>query len=138
MKHIPYGYKIENGEIIIDIELANKVDTLFKTYLEGYSLKQSAMLAGIPGYHGSISRMLSNKKYIGALGYPQIISNDVFETVQNKRKEKAKKLGRDNYKSKVKTREINTNFIYSESKKNFDNPFQEAEYKYSLISIEVL
>lgn len=138
MKHIPYGYKIEKGEIIVDIEFTNKVDTLFKTYLEGHSLKQSGMLAGIPGYHGSISRMLSNKKYIGAMGYPQIISNDVFDAVQNKRKETAKKLGRDNYKSKVKTREINTNFIYSESKKNFDNPFQEAEYKYSLISIEVL
>lgn len=137
MKHIPYGYKIENGEIVVDAESAKRIEKLFDLYLEDYSLNKAGEMAGIKKCHGSISRMLSNHKYIGKFGYPSIIYEDIFDKVQVKMAEKAKKLGRDNHKSKVIEREILTNFDYLELKKEFDNPFKEAEYKYSLIDVEV-
>lgn len=137
MKHTPYGYKIKNGEIVVDFESAKKVEMLFELYLEDYSLIKAGETVGIKKCHGSISRMLSNKKYIGEFGYPPIISKDIFDKVQIKRAEKAEKLGRNNYTPTVIAKEIHTNFIYLESIEEFDNPFKEAEQKYSLISLEV-
>lgn len=135
MKHIPYGYKIVNGEIRIDIESTKRVVKLYELYLEENSLIRAGELAGIKKYHGSIRSILSNRKYLGT---PSIISMSVFEKVQTKRKEKAKKLGKDNYKEKVVVKVIPINSNYLKSIKEFDDPFEEEEHRCNQIIVEVL
>ncbi|HEM2695141.1 recombinase family protein [Streptococcus pluranimalium] len=135
MKHLPKGYKIENGKIIVSKEEALKIQSLFEKYLEGFNLVKAAETVGIKGSHGTISRILENEKYIGALNYPPIISKEIFEKVQTRRSEIAKKLGRDNFKEKVKDRKISLDFIIEAKDREFDDPYEESSYKYSLIKI---
>ena len=135
MKHLPIGYKIQDGEIMIYENQAIKVRLLFEKYLEGYSLQKAAQESGIIGYHGTISRLLSNEKYIGALNYPQIISEEVFFKVQHRRKKTAQELGRDKFKEKTKDRIAPKIFTIQEQEEVFEDPYQEAIYKYSLIEI---
>lgn len=137
MKHLPLGYTIMNGEIIVDIQQAEKVQQLFELYLSGNSLNASAKQVGIIKTHASISNILSNEKYIGKMNYPQIIEEDVFYKVQDRRKEQLKRLTRKDTRSSRESCEIVTNFVMNTQMKQFDNPFKEAEYQYSLIGLEV-
>lgn len=73
MKHTPFGYKIVDGKVVIDEVAAGQVRELYKGFLEGKSLVTAARDVGIETYHGSVSRMLANKKYLGIDYYPQII-----------------------------------------------------------------
>lgn len=135
MKHLPIGYRIEYGEIVVCTEQAVKVQCLFENYLQGYSLEKAAKKSGITGYHGTISKILSNRKYIGILNYPPIITEELFLKVQKRRQELAKKLGRHKIRKKVKERTISLNFVIENQIEKFDDPYQDAQYKYSLIKM---
>lgn len=136
MKHLPLGYKVSEGMIVVDEDKAKQVRLLYQYYIEGNALEKSARMVGILGYHGTISRILSNEKYIGHMNYPSIIDTVTFEQAQQKRKDKAKQLGRDRFQPKQKTRVIHTNFYSKKNEVQYDNPFKHAEYLYSLISIQ--
>ena len=60
MSHTPFGYRIENGKAVIDIEVAEQIKTLFHSYLSGDSLATAAEKAGIKSFHASIGKMLRN------------------------------------------------------------------------------
>jgi hypothetical protein len=47
MSHTPYGYRIENGNAVLDIVAAEKIKALFLAYLSGDSLATAAQKAGI-------------------------------------------------------------------------------------------
>ena len=79
MRHIPYGYRIENGRAVIDEVQAVMVREFFQNYLSGMALMPAAEKAGLKLYHGSAGRMLRNKKYLGDDYYPVIIDKDPFE-----------------------------------------------------------
>ena len=68
MSQTPLGYRIENGKAEIDIEAAEKIKTLFRSYLSGDSLAIAAKKAGITAYHVGIGRMLRNARYLGEIG----------------------------------------------------------------------
>ncbi|NEW62314.1 hypothetical protein GMA11_07105 [Granulicatella sp. zg-ZJ] len=136
MKHLPLGYKVSEGTIIVDEDTANQVRLLYHYYIEGNALEKAARMAGVLGYHGTISRILSNKKYIGHMNYPSIIDTDTFEHAQQKRKDNAKRLGRDKFQPKQKKRVIHTSFYSKENERQYENPFKHAEYLYSLISVQ--
>lgn len=103
-KHIPYGYLIVNGKCQIHKEFGNMVCEIFSLYINGMSTNQIAKKLigkGIlnneqkPSWnHGTIGRILENKKYMGDEFYPQIIDKEIFEQVQEMRKNKAASLGR--------------------------------------------
>ena len=60
MSYTPFGYRIENGKAVIDIEAAEQIKALFHSYLSGDSLATAAKKAGINTYHSGIGRMLRN------------------------------------------------------------------------------
>lgn len=64
MRHIPYGYRIENGRAAIDETQAATVRELFQNYISGMALMPAAEKVGLNLYHGSAGRMLRNKKYL--------------------------------------------------------------------------
>lgn len=73
-----YGYKMQNGEIMIDEQQAQKIRLLFGAYNSGCSLNESAKKSGINKTHSVLGRMLRNRHYLGSTLYPQIIDEDTF------------------------------------------------------------
>lgn len=130
------GYKIKNGKAYVDKAQADKIKRLFAGYANGLSLRAASLEAGIDTFHGSVGRMLKNKKYIGTDYYPVIIEGDIFQKVQVERENRANRLGR--------IREVEEDLqILSPSKFRmksneimFDDPFRQAEYAYSMIESE--
>ena len=53
MRHIPYGYRIENGRAAIDETQAATVRELFQNYISGMALMPAAEKVGLNLYHGS-------------------------------------------------------------------------------------
>ena len=136
MSHTPFGYRIENGKAVVDIEAAEQIKTLFQSYLTGDSLATAAKKATIKSFHAGVGRMLQNKRYLGDEYYPAIIYTDTFEAVEVERIRRAEKLGR------IRKPEVKEDVVYPSTfrtirgTEQFDDPFQQAEFAYSLIESE--
>lgn len=106
---VPYGYKNVNKKAVIDDEEAEIVRHIFTQYAYGVRLKEiveelnSKGLThyGKPFLTDTISKMLSNERYIGIYRYqneifdnifPPIIDKETFDRVQQKAKQN--KLGK--------------------------------------------
>ena len=138
MNHIPFRYIIKNGKAIIEEKAATQLRDLFQLYLSGLSLADAAEKAGIKRCHASISRILTNKRYLGDDFYPQIINEEMIKQVETEKLRRAQMLGR------IREREIPKSVIpklrYNAQAPQhlYDDPFQQAEYAYSLIESEVI
>ena len=137
MRHIPYGYRIENGRAVIDEEQAATVREFFQNYISGMALVPAAEKVGLKLYHGSTGRMLRNKKYLGDDYYPAIIDKETFDKAEEIRMDRAKALGRVWELKGKKDILFPTNFTMPAVKKASDDPFEQAAYAYSLIESEV-
>lgn len=138
MDHIPYGYRIENGLAVLDGKAAEQVRTLFRSYLSGNSLETAANKAGIKAFHAGITRLLQNKRYLGDAYYPALIDSDILAAAESERVQRAEKLGRVWEPKEEKEVVFPTAFRLCEGTEEFDDPFMQAEYAYSLIETEVL
>jgi len=137
MSHTPFGYRIMNGEAVIDELAAEQLKTLFLDYLSGNSLATAAQKAGILTSHAAIGKMLRNTRYLGDDYYPAIIEPDIFESAETERIRRAEKLGRV-YEPEAKDEVVYpTAFHINEGNEWFGDPYQQAEYAYSLIENEV-
>lgn len=136
MGHIPFGYRIEDGKAVVDEESAVKLKILYANYLSGMALVTAAKEAGINTYHGTVSKMLANRRYLGNSFYPQIIDEETFHAAQVERKKRAKSLGRDHFVSESHALEVPTEFSIRPALQHFDDPKEQAEYIYSLIESE--
>jgi hypothetical protein len=137
MSHIPYGYRVENGRAVIDEDAAGRVRTLFDAYLSGDSMNTAAGKAGIKSFHAGIGRMLTNTCYLGDGFYPAIIDEETFAAAEAERASRAEKLGRIQKPKEPKKAVFPTSFRMREGTEKFDDPFEQAEYAYSLIEPEV-
>ena len=134
---VPFGYRIENGKAVIDEEAAEQIKVLFDSYLSGDSLVTAAKKAGIKASHSGIGRILRNAKYLGDEYYPAIIDYDTFQAAQAERFIRAEQLGRIRQTEKEEEVIFPTAFHMREVTEEFDDPFGQAEYAYSLIEMEV-
>jgi hypothetical protein len=138
MSHIPFGYTIQNGRAVVNEKEALKIKELFEVYLSGLSLSKAAQKAGIKRYHTSIARMLSDKRYVKDKFYPPIISRNIFEKAQLERRRRAETLGRIFEHKGNEKKCMNFRFHASMPDNLYEDPFQQAEYAYSLIKSEVI
>ena len=136
MGHTPFGYKVENGKAVIDETSAAKLKMLYTNYLSGMALVKAAKEAGIDTYHGTVSKMLTNRRYLGDSFYPQIIDAETFHAAQAERKKRAKSLGRDHFVSESPILDVPIEFSIRPALQHFDDPQEQAEYIYSLIESE--
>ena len=91
-RYILFGYKMIKGELIPEPVEAKIVVDIFTMYINGKSLKTVTDIMNSTNFAYSetsnrwnrsiISRMLENKKYTRIGGFPQIISTDLFNQVQ--------------------------------------------------------
>lgn len=137
MEHIPYGYRIENGEAVVDETAAGRVRQLFENYLSGDSLKKAAENAGIKANHGSIKLMLQNRRYFRDDFYPPIISDEMFNAVAEELQSRAERLGRNSHVRKERSVNVPVRFTFISAEDYFEDPVQQAEYMYGLIKTEV-
>ncbi|NCC15970.1 MAG: recombinase [Clostridia bacterium] len=137
MGHTPYGYRIENGRAVIDGTQAEQVRGLFEGYISGLALTMAAEKAELKLFHGSAGRMLRNRKYLGNDYYPAIIDGVTFEQAEDERRKRAKALGRVYERIEPMKIENSMSFTIPKVQKKYTNPFQQAEYTYSLIECEV-
>lgn len=137
MRHIPYGYRIENGLAVVDEEKAATVREFFQNYISGQALMVAAEKVGLKLYHGSAGRMLRNKKYLGDSYYPAIIDKEIFDKAEEIRMGRAKALGRVRELEGKPTRVFPTSFSMPMVRTVYQDPFEQAAYAYSLIESEV-
>lgn len=94
-----YGYKMDNGDIVIHREEESIVRRAFTGYLAGLSyqkLADSLNTDHIPYCQEApewnkhkVKRILENPRYTGRDGYPPMIDVDIFRQVQSKISEKS-------------------------------------------------
>jgi hypothetical protein len=137
MSHVPYGYRIENGKAVIDEEKAEQVKKLYKAYLSGLAYVPAAEAAGLKLYHTGAKKMMQNKHYLGDDYYPAIIDNETFEAAEDERVKRQVKLGRVFDDKPAQENKVATGFKMPKVQINYDDPFKQAEYIYSLIESEV-
>ena len=98
-RHLPIGYRIQNGRAEIIPEEAELIQRIFQDYQEGatiYGIAKWMTEMGVlnanghPSWnHGSIGNLLKNPRYCGDEYYPPIISKELFQQVQERRANKA-------------------------------------------------
>lgn len=87
-RYIPYGYTMENGDIVIEQNEAKIIRYIFETYIAGATLKDIAdrLTAEQVVYSekktewnkARVMRILDNVKYLGDDTFPQIIDEGLF------------------------------------------------------------
>ena len=91
-KRIAFGYNRDGNKIVVNEGQAACVKMIFDYYLEGKSLfaiKEILEGVGIPSPQNkpswgkqTLSNILSNPHYLGSEKYPALITQDVFDKVQ--------------------------------------------------------
>ena len=95
---IPFGYMMQNGEITTNPTEVFAVVTIFSDYLAGHSLLDIAKRMEVPYSEGAVwnknmvKRILENEKYLGTDKFPQLISEEMFRAVNEKKSRKATSL----------------------------------------------
>ena len=135
--HIPYGYRIEDGKAVVDETQAEQVRAFFKEYISGKALMVAAETVGLKLFHGSAGRMLRNTHYLGDDYYPAIIDRELFDKAEEQRQARAGQLGRVRELAPATSPSAPLRFTMGKQKKVFYDPFEQAEYAYSLIESEV-
>lgn len=108
-RNILYGYKFENGRIVVHDAEAKIVNQVFTDYVNGLSLLKIANQLTQKGIEylpnqvnwnkGKIKRIIEDKRYLGDDKYPKIIETDIF-TQANRTKVKrdtTKNITRNKY-----------------------------------------
>lgn len=104
LRMIPYGYKIEQGKIVVAEEEAIFVRLIFHEYATGKGLQKIAdeltergavyYDGQVQWYKSRINRILANEKYIGKDDYPPILTGEEFERVARQRDKKGFQKGK--------------------------------------------
>ena len=134
--HIPYGYKIENGAAVTDEEQVAKIKTLYAAYLSGMGYEAAAKEAGLMINHAMAKRLLQNKHYLGDDFYPAIIDRETYDAAEKERIRRAEASGRIFEEQERKLPSLPTAFQLGQVEQCFSDPYEQAEYIYSLIGSE--
>ena len=95
-KRIPYGYQLKDGIIEADEETSQMVQEIFETYSKGIPVsKMKDHIQGLKLHRTKISDILCDTRYLGDENIPKIIEKDLFEAVQQRRKERLKEIGKE-------------------------------------------
>lgn len=92
-RKILYGYQIQDGALIVQPQEAEVVKRIFSVYLGGTYQREIADILNADGIIYSQERpqwnkyrtgfILKNPRYMGADGYPAIISDEIFQRAQD-------------------------------------------------------
>jgi len=91
-RYIPYGYRLEQGQLAVEREEAKVVREIYGRYAQGQSFQDIAdtlIKLNVPYSEGTpcwnknnVKRIIENRKYIGEGGCPPILESEIFQTVR--------------------------------------------------------
>ena len=102
-RHIPFGYRIQNGEVELHPQEAEAVRRIVQAYLKGdgyTTITKWLATSDVPYRQGvawnkhMVKRILENRHYCGEQGYPAIICPTDFKAVATMRAEKPQSVSR--------------------------------------------
>ena len=89
IRYIPYGYTMQNGQIIVDEAEADVIRSIYDNYVAGASLKAIAeqlTLRRVPYTEKTtvwdkarVARILQNAKYTGSDDYAPIVDDELYD-----------------------------------------------------------
>ena len=94
----PFGYKIEQGKVVINTDEERWILHLYQKYSLGETIRElTAMMNGTgvrydidkPWNKNMVARILGDVRYIGEQGWPQIIKPELFGIVAEKKSKRA-------------------------------------------------
>lgn len=128
-----FGYSVKAGVITVNEEVASKIREFFQLFIDGESYITAAKIVHFNHDIKVLKQRLNNTRYIGAFGYPPIMSKELFMKAQEELK-KRDKLKESNQRKKRYRKDVVTKFIMPTlTTPPFDDPFEKASYQYSLI-----
>lgn len=128
-----FGYKVENGIVVVNQSEAEIIIGIFNSYISGMSLRDAAKNAGKEMVHSSVKRIIRNKYYVGDEHYPAIISKEIFAKANA---ELILRSERHQRPKRLKPPRIYTDFTISAPTIQHVDPVKQAEYLYSLIEVK--
>lgn len=91
-----YGYQFIDGMLQADEEQSRMVQEIFKVYNSGIPVSRlKDHIEGLEINRVRLSDMLSDRRYLGNKNFPQIIDQELFEAVQQRKKERLKAIGKE-------------------------------------------
>lgn len=136
--HTPFGYRIQNGRAVLCDSEVQQIKGIYSGYLSGLCYIESAERVGLNMKHGSVKRLMRNRHYLGDDFYPAIIDQNTFDAAEQERQRRSTALGRDNKVKRLSDHvDVPVRFALKPAKRKFLEPFEQAEYIYSLIESEV-
>ena len=91
-----YGYRFEEGILQADKEQSGFVQEIFNVYNSGISVSRlKDHIEGLEINRVKLNDMLSDKRYMGDENFPKIIEPELFEAVQQMKKERRKAIGKE-------------------------------------------
>ena len=91
-----YGYQFIDGMLQTDEEQSRMVQEIFEVYNSGVPvLRLKDHIEGLEINRVRLSDMLSDRRYLGNEAFPQIINPELFEAVQQRKKERRKAIGKE-------------------------------------------
>lgn len=135
MSQTLFGYRIEGGLAVPDDVQARQVQQLYAGYLRGLSRAKAAREAGLVLANSSVKAMLQNRRYLGDTFYPAIIDQSTFDQAQAERLQRQRSRAQTEKPDRPK-KQPPMKFRLEVSKKHFSDPYEQAQYLYSLIGEE--
>lgn len=91
-----YGYQFKDGILQADKEQSRIVQEIFEVYNSGVPVSRLKYhIEGLEINRVKLSDMLSDKRYLGNENFPKIIETELFEAVQQRKKERRKAVGKE-------------------------------------------
>ena len=91
-----YGYQFKDGILQEDKEQSRMVQEIFKVYNSDVPVSRlKDQIEGLEINRVKLNDILSDKRYLGNENFPQIIDQELFEAVQQRKKERLKAIGKE-------------------------------------------
>ncbi len=93
-RKLPFGYRMEQGQAVIDSKEAEIVTAIFRWYTEGASYLDIVVVlktqpvpydANRPWSKSMVARILGDRRYLGTEEYPAILDEETFQRAARKR-----------------------------------------------------
>ena len=95
-KDTVYGYQFVEGILQIAPEQSRMVREIFRVYYSGVPVSRlKNHIEGLEIHRVKLSDMLSDRRYLGNEVFPKIIDPELFEAVQQRKKERRKAIGKE-------------------------------------------
>lgn len=104
-RNIPFGYRFEDGKIVINPDEQNILHRICSEYLDGRSLLQIAnglesdKVEFVPGVitwnKARIMRIVDDDRYLGNAAYPQVINEATIERLRSRKASRNTQTGTD-------------------------------------------